>query len=84
MALVPGVAALGALDRVFPLPGNEDDGVAGGPAEDGPAAAEDGWPLLLFSRTIPSRALSGNSCSERNLTSRPWMRKTFLSRSIHA
>lgn len=79
----------GALCRLGedPLPGAEPS-VCPEPGNDGPPPVA---PLPLASEVddVPSissgkRALLGNSCSERNLTSRPWMRSTPFSRSMHA
>ena len=44
-------------------------------------------PLLVLASTegsSGSRALSGSSCSDRKGTSRPWILRTFFSRSMHA
>jgi hypothetical protein len=71
----------GAAPSVCPPPGKEDGEV--GPGFD----PEDELEAINASCSGVSsgfRALSGSSCSDRKPTSRPWIRKTFLARSIHA
>jgi hypothetical protein len=67
--------------RVFPPPGNLRAAAGSGclRCPSGPAPASS---IVPPSSAI--RALTGSSCSERNLTSRPWIRRTFFSRSMHA
>ncbi|KAJ7770992.1 hypothetical protein DFH07DRAFT_237990 [Mycena maculata] len=83
-AAAGGAAALGAAPRVCPPPGNAAGGARAGGADG--AAADEGPapPSASAASSSGSRALSGSSCSERNDTSRPWMRSTFFPRSMHA
>jgi len=74
-------AAIGAAPRAWPLPGKgvdvegiDDDRL--GPGEEAVANCS--------AECSGTRALSGSSCSGRKLTSRPWIRRQFLARSIHA
>lgn len=85
-----GVRGVGAEPSVFPPPGNDEPLV---PALLPPlvrvgceALLEEPEVDALGSSTPDSiiRAFSGSSCSERKLTSRPWIRSTDFSRSMHA
>ena len=74
--------AAGAPPRDWPLPGKgvdvegfDDDRL--GPGEEAVASCS-------AESSAGSRALSGSSCSDRKLTSRPWIRRQFFARSIHA
>jgi len=84
------VRGVGAEPSVFPPPGNDELLV---PALLSPLVRAGCGVLLeepevdaLGSSTPDSiiRAFSGSSCSERKLTSRPWIRSTDFSRSMHA
>lgn len=72
--------ALGSEPRVCPVPGKPP-----------PEGRWSGMRLSVVfvngsepGGTSGKRALSGNSCSERNWTSRPWIRSTPFWRSMHA
>ncbi|KAG2369798.1 hypothetical protein BDR07DRAFT_541526 [Suillus spraguei] len=81
---------VGAEPNVFPPPGNDEPLV---PALLSPLSRV-GCAVLLGEPEVDTpesstpdsiiRAFSGSSCSERKLTSRPWIRSTDFSRSIHA
>ena len=73
---------LGVEPMVFPAPGKR---CCWGCCVDVEDAGTEG-PASLSSPCGVSnmRALSGNSCSDKNCTSRPWMRSTFLPKSMHA
>ena len=70
----------GAAPSVCPPPGKDDDEGPGFDADDELEASKASCSAV----SSGSRALSGSSCSDRNPTSRPWIRRTFLARSIHA
>ncbi|KAG2115841.1 uncharacterized protein F5147DRAFT_382365 [Suillus discolor] len=84
------VRGVGAEPSVFPPPGNDEPLapallpplVCGGCGalleEPGVDAVGSSAPDSI------NRAFSGSSCSERNRTSRPWIRSTDFSRSMHA
>lgn len=78
----PAPPPAGVDPIVRPPPGN----AAGAGVEDVRGVDEEG-PLLVLASTEGSRgsrALSGSSCSDRKGTSRPWILRTFFSRSMHA
>lgn len=93
---LPEVLEIGGVDPTrWPLPGNELDGDRNSacalgevrcPTPDLASIADvlagcgEGGDSIRSS----SRAFSGSSCSDRKRTSRPWMRRTFFSRSMHA
>ncbi|KAI0832939.1 hypothetical protein BC628DRAFT_370449 [Trametes gibbosa] len=88
---LPAAAGEGADPRICPLPGK---GTACGapafcepdaPAAPAPAVDEPDGPVSVSSwPEFMMRAFSGSSCSARKRTSRPWIRRTFFSRSMHA
>ncbi|KAG1782960.1 hypothetical protein EV702DRAFT_234392 [Suillus placidus] len=85
-----GARGVGAEPSVFPPPGNDEPLVPAPPLPLVRAGCEtlpeEPEVDALGSSTPESiiRAFSGSSCSERKLTSRPWIRSTDFSRSMHA